>query len=153
MFLNNTVFILVDAVCRNEATNAGNRINLRITPDHSARIQNAVAADFRTVTYHRADFFATGFQRSTGLLDHDKGFITLDIAGNRACTHMSLITQNRISDIIVVRDLNGIKQNNIFQLHRVADNRIFAHDCTLPDKGAVSHFSPMINNTGRTNKG
>ena len=117
MFLNNTVFILVDAVCRNDAANAGNRINLRITPDYGARVQNAVAADFRTVTHHRADFFAAGFQRSTRLFDHDKGFITLDIAGDRACTHMGLISQNGISNIIVVRDLNGITQNNILQLH------------------------------------
>ena len=42
---------------------------------------------------------------------------------------MGLITEDRISDIVVVRDLDLIEQDHIFKLRRIS------HDRTLTDDG------------------
>ena len=50
-----------------------------------------------------------------------------------------------IANIIIMRHLNGIENNIIFQFCGIADNRTLSYDRTAADKCAVTDFCILIN--------
>ena len=57
---------------------------------------------------------------------------------------MSAVPQNGITDIIIVRYLNVIKQDDIFQLRGVAHHAVVAHQRAAPDKGALAQYDEQL---------
>ena len=53
---------------------------------------------------------------------------------------MGLITEDRISDIVVVRDLDLIEQDHIFKLRRISHDRALTDDGISADKCTVAHL-------------
>ena len=58
------------------------------------------------------------------------------------------MSEYRISDVVVMRDLYLIKQHYIFKLGRVSDNGIFTDDRISSDKGTVPYLGVLVNYTG-----
>ena len=59
-----------------------------------------------------------GFNAFFGGFNHNVSLVALDIGCYRACAHMRFISKNRVPDIVIMRSLNIVEKNNIFQLHR-----------------------------------
>ena len=51
----------------------------------------------------------------SGLFHHNQSLVAFHIAGNGTRPHMCLITQYRVSDIIIVRRLHIVEKHDIFQ--------------------------------------
>ena len=51
-----------------------------------------------------------------------------------------MITQNGIAYIIVVRCLDVIEKDDVFQFDRIADDAVGAYKCRAADKCAMPHF-------------
>ena len=58
---------------------------------------------------------------------------------------MRMAAQNRVPNVIVVGHLDPIKQDHIFQLHRIPHHSFFPHNRTSPDKCAVANLRVMVN--------
>ena len=66
---------------------------------------------------------------------------------------MALEAQDRVPYIIVVRGLNAVKEDDVFQFHRIAHHTARAHQGGAPDEGAVPDFRFRANDAGRAQKG
>lgn len=85
-----------------------------------ARIQDGTAAYFHAVSQHGAeflkaclDFFLSGF-------DYHEFFIGFHIGSDGACSHMSLVTQDGISHIVIMGHLHLVEKHHVFELCRVS---------------------------------
>ena len=59
---------------------------------------------------------------------------------------MGFITENRISYIIIMRNLYFIKQNNIFKFSRITYYSSLSYDSVATDKGTVANLCIRTNN-------
>ena len=72
---------------------------------------------------------------------------------------MRFVAKNRVTDVIVVRNLYFIKENNIFQLGGVSNDSAFADDgvsadkSTLADLRAFSDNAWAVDGSGRCDTG
>ena len=139
-----------DGSLRHKTADAAGRIDLRVPPDHGARIQYGVAADFHMVSQHGAEFFQTGLNVLFPGMHFDKRFVALHIACDGTGTHMAVVAENRVADIVVMRHLHMIEQNDILQFNGVADNTVRTDKRAAADKCTVAHFGIGPDNARRT---
>ena len=71
------------------------------------------------------------------------------IAGDGSGAHMGLVTQHRVTHIVIVGGLHIVKEDDIFKLAGVAHNGLFAHNGAAADEGAVAYLRLMVNDAGR----
>jgi len=119
-----------------------------VAADDGAGIQDTVAAHFHVVTQHGTEFFQPGFHFFLAVFYNDQGLIGFYIGGDGTGTHVGLIAQNAVAHIIEVGNLYIVKQNHIFQFHRVAYYTVFAHKSAAADIGTVPDFRIGSNDTG-----
>lgn len=61
-------------------------------------------------------------------------------------SHMGLVAENGIPDVIVMWYLYRVKNDIIFDLRGISDNRSFSNDCASADKCTVTDLGIFINN-------
>ena len=54
----------------------------------------------------------------------DKLFIGFYIGGDRTGAHVAVVTKDRVADIVIMRRLDMIKQDDVLQLHGIADDAV-----------------------------
>ena len=101
--------ILVNMIGRNKTANGRSRINVGETSDYGSGIQNGIAADFHIIAEHCAEFLQSGFDMFIFVFHNDQGFIAFNVTGYSACSHMGLVSEYGIADIIVMRNLNIVE--------------------------------------------
>ena len=58
---------------------------------------------------------------------------------------MGFVSKNRVADIVVMRNLYFIKENDIFQFGGVSNDSAFADDGVSADKGTLTDLSAFSN--------
>ena len=129
----------------NHSAYTGCRINLAVSSDHSSGVQHAVASDFDKIAERRTDFFTVRRDMLVTIFDYDQRLVALNIGSNRTCTHMGLISQYGISDIIKMRNLNTVEEHCVLQFAGVADNSVFSYKRIASDKGTLTYLRAVIN--------
>ena len=81
-------------------------------------------------------------------MDLDQLLVALNIAGNAACARMRLIAEDRVADIVVMRDLDIVKQDDIFQFRRIADNTVLADKRRTADERGVPDLGARTDDAG-----
>ena len=66
---------------------------------------------------------------------------------------MRVEAQNGIADIVVVRHLALIEQNDILKLTGISDNAALADQCLAANEGALTNFGVFIDDAGTGNVG
>ena len=66
---------------------------------------------------------------------------------------MCLESQDTVTDIIIMRHLYLIKENNIFKLGRISDNSTLSNDGISTDERTVTNLCLLINNGRSIDKG
>ena len=61
---------------------------------------------------------------------------------------MGLVAEDGVADIVEMRRLDVIKQDNVFQLAGVADDGVLAHDRIAAHKGALAQLGAVVNDAG-----
>ena len=59
---------------------------------------------------------------------------------------MALVSENAVSDIIVMRNLNIVEENDIFQFCAVADHTVIAYQRAATDKCTGTDFCFVTDN-------
>ena len=59
---------------------------------------------------------------------------------------MGPVTENRVSDIVVVGDLNRVEDNRVFNLGRVPDNTFVSDKGRTADKSRWANFGIFADN-------
>ena len=120
------ILVLKDVPGRNASANHGQRIHIGMAADNGAGIQNAVAANLGPVAKNGSHFAKAGRCILRPVMNHDIGAVGLNVGCNGAGAHVCMKAQNGIADIVVVRHLALIEQNNILKLAGISDNAALA---------------------------
>lgn len=66
---------------------------------------------------------------------------------------MGLIAEDGITDVVEVRRLDVVEQDDVFQLTGVADDGVFADDGIAADKRALAQLRTVVDDAGAGNIG
>ena len=86
-------------------------------------------------------------------MHHHKGFVAFHIGGDRARAHVGAVAQNAVPHVVVVRRLHIVKEDYVFQLHRVANHAVFPHQRRPTHKRAVPHLRARADDARRAQIG
>ena len=98
------------------------------------------------VSKHGAEFLQSGLNLLFSVLHHYQFFIGFHIGTDRSRAHMGLVTENRVSHIIVMWNLYAVEKNHILKLSGISHHGALPHDCVPADKGAVTDFRVLSDN-------
>ena len=89
-------------------------------------------------------FFQSGFDLFICAFDNNELLIGFYIGSNGTGTHMGFVSKNRVADIVVMRNLYFIKENDIFQFGGVSNDSAFADDGVSADKGTLDESQRLF---------
>lgn len=84
-------------------------------------------------------------------MNHDIFAIALQIGANAASTHVGMGAEDRVPNIVVMRNLNVVEQDAVFQLAGVADHAALTNDDVATEIGARTELSPTADDRRRFN--
>ena len=68
------------------------------------------------ITEHCAEFFNAGFYLFVIAINGNKRLVALEVRGNCTCACVRLIAQDTVADVVVVRNLNTVKEDRVLKL-------------------------------------
>lgn len=145
--LDDVVLVLVDGVCRDDASDAGSGVYDAVPAQDGARIEDRVAAYLHKIAQNGTHLSPSG-EYIGFCLYHHRGLVRLDVGCDRASAHVALVAQNGVAHVVVVGGLNFIEENGILQLCRVAYHAVGAHQSGAPDKGTVAYLGLRPDDAG-----
>ncbi len=95
-----------------------------MTANNCARVANRIAANFNIIAEHRTELLDASLNLLRPVMDDNKFFIGFHVTGDTPSSHMAVITEYTVANIVVVRGLYVIEQDHILQLHTVADDTV-----------------------------
>ena len=116
--------------------------------DDRAGIQHAVAAHLYEIAQHGTEFLQTRLNLLGSVLDYHQSLVGLDVGGQTARTHVRLVAQDAVADVVVVGSLDIVEENYVFQLHGVANNAVGTYQGAAPDEGTVAHLGAGADDAG-----
>ena len=129
------------AVFRNDSAYAGCWIYLRMSSDYSTRVSYGVASHVSIVSEHGTDLACACLDPLSAVLDDNILVISLYVRSNSACAHVSMISEDGVSYVVVVRSLNMVKQDYVLELSGVSDYAVSSYKSGSSDESALSYFS------------
>ena len=141
LFFYDLPTVLINAVFRNNPANTGSRIDIAVSADDCARIADRVASYFDMVSQHCAELLDAGLDVFITVMYYNEMLVRLDIGCDRSSSHMAVISEDRISDIVIVRCLDMVEEYDVLELDGIAHYTVSAYQSRTPDKSAVSDFS------------
>ena len=97
--------------------------------------------DLSVVNYSTAaDLYKTGDLRILTVLNNDRKLIALDVTCDGTCTHVGLISEDGVADIVIMRNLYAVEKNNVLQLGGVTDYAAFTDESGTTYERALTHF-------------
>lgn len=93
----------------------GEGVNAGAFANDSSRVEDRIAADFDMIAKHGSHFLQAGLDLFVFIFDDDQCLIAFDIGGDGSSPHMGAIAQNAVAYIVVMGDLDVIKEDDVFQ--------------------------------------
>lgn len=112
-----------------------------MTANDRTGIADRIAADFYIITKHGTELLNAGFHQLRPVVDDHKLLIALHVAGDGTSSHMAIVTEDAVTDVVVMRSLDMIEPDHVLQLDAVADNTVSADKGGTAVEGAVPHLS------------
>ena len=111
--------VLPDTILRNDTPYTGGRVNITVATNNCARIAYRIAANFDIIAEHRAEFLDAGLHLFRPVVDDYQLLIALHIAGDGTRSHMAVVAEDTVTDVIVMWGLYVIEQNHVLQFYRI----------------------------------
>ena len=141
-------FVFINVVGGDTASHHGKGIEIRVSADDGARIENAVASDIRPVAEHGADLAKARLHVLPAAVNNDILLIGLHIGGDGSGAHVRVEAQNAVADIVVMRDFYLVEKHHILELCGISDSGAISDDRASADKCALSDSCIFINDAG-----
>lgn len=141
------ILVLVDGVGGNDAADAGGGVYDAVPAQDGARIEDRVAAYLHKIAQNGAHLSPSG-EYIGFCLYHHRGLVRLDVGCDRAGAHVALVAQDGVAHIVVVRGLDVVEEDHVFQLHRIAHYTVGSHQSGTPDEGAVAYLGLRTDDAG-----
>ena len=93
------------------------------------------------VAEHGAELLDACLDLFCSVMDHNELFVGLHIGCDGTGTHVAVMTEDRISHIVIVRSLDIIEKYDILQLYGVSYHALAADKSRASYECAVSDFS------------
>ena len=127
---------------------AGDGIDVGVPAHHRAGVEDGVAPHLHPVPQDGAELLPAGLQAAVPVLHHHQGLVGLDIGGDGPRTHVAAVAQDGVPYIVVVGDLDLVKEDDVLELHGVAHHAAGPHQGGAPDKGPVAHLGLRPDDAG-----
>jgi hypothetical protein len=137
----NLGLIFCDVVVGQDAAPEDVWIDHRATSDDAARIQHGIAADFRVVAEHGAEFAQAGVEGFAILLHDDVALKEFDVGNFYTCAEVGFVAENGIADVIEMRRAGVVEEDRIFNLARIAHDAAVAKDDVFAEIGVVADLA------------
>ena len=66
---------------------------------------------------------------------------------------MRLVAEDAVAHVVIMRGLDVVEEDDVFQLHGVADDGVLADDGAAADKGTVADLRAVVDNAGSAEPG
>lgn len=140
MFGDDAAGGLEDGGRRDDAADAGARIDRGVAAYDGAGIEYGIAAYLSVVSYHCSHFPAVGID-VVFPVDDDVGVIGLDVGGYGTGSEVGVVAQDAVAGIVEVTQLHVVEHDQVLDLNSAAysavgtDECSVAYHCTMEDVG------------------
>ena len=138
----------MDGILVNDSPYAAGGIDVGMSADHGAGIQHGVAAYFYIVAQHGADLFDAGLDLLFAVLYDHESLVGLDVGSDGACSHVAIVSEDGIANIVIVRCLNVIEEDDVLELDGVTHYAVCTNQSGASDEGTVADFRVRSNDAG-----
>ena len=121
-----------------------------MSADDRAGVHDGVAADFDIVADHGTELFDAGLDVFIAVVDDDQLLVGLDVRRDGAGSGVGVIPEDGVADIVVVRGLDVVEQDDVLQFAGVADDAVGTDECGAADECAVANFGLGPDDAGRS---
>ena len=110
-----------------------------VPPHEGTGAENAVATDLGMVADEGTEFPEAGGDGALGCVDGHGRLVEAHIRENDACTEVGLVAEDRVADIVEVRNLGLVEDEAVFKFrgipgyNSVAEDHIFADVTPIPN--------------------
>ena len=130
----------MDGILVDDSPYAAGGIDVGMSADHGAGIQHGVAAYFYIVAQHGADLFDAGLDLLFAVLYDHESLVGLDVGSDGACSHVAIVSEDGVANIVIVRCLNVIEEDDVLEFNRVTYYTVCANQSGASDEGAMAYF-------------
>jgi hypothetical protein len=117
----------MDGILVYHTSDAAGGIDVGVAADHRAGVQHGVAAYFNVVAQHCAYLLDASLDLLVSVLYDHQGLVGFHVGSDGAGSHMAVIAEDGIAYVVIVRSLDVIKKNDVFELHGVSYNAVSAY--------------------------
>jgi len=114
-----------------------------IPPDERPGAENAVATDLGMVADEGAEFAEASGDRALGCEDGHGRLVEAHIRKNDASAEVGLVAENRVADIVKVRDLSLVENEAVFKFRGIPGYDSIAEDHVFPDVAPIPNFAVL----------
>ena len=105
------------------------------------------------IPQHSTHFLQTSGNIFPLSMYYHQRFVALHVGSNGSGTHVALIAQDAVTNVVVVRGLHAIKEDHVFQLDRIAHHAVLPHQGCATNECAVPHLGSCADDAGSTQVG
>ena len=106
-------------------------------------IKDGITSYLYVISEHSAELTKSCLIRSSLTLNNNILTVSLDIGCDGTGTEVSLISENGITNVVIVRNLNLVKEDNVLKLCGVTNCSTFADNSALSDECTLSYLSTL----------
>ena len=114
-----------------------------IPPDEGPGAENAVATNLRMVADEGAEFAKAGGDNALRCVDGDRRFIEAHIRENDSCSEVGLVAEDRVADVIEVRNLGLVEDEAVFKFRGIPGHDSVAKDHIFADVTSVPNLAVL----------
>jgi len=114
-----------------------------VTPDEGTGAENAVAADLGMVADEGAKFAKAGGDGTFGCVDGHGRLVEAHIRENDARAEVSLVAEDRVADIIEMRNLGLVEDEAVFKFRGISSHDTIAEDDIFADVTPIPNLTVL----------
>ncbi len=118
-------------------------IDYAVASDEGPRAENAVAADLGVVADESAEFSEAGGDGALGCVDGHWCLVEAHIRENDARAEVGLVAENRVADIVEVRNLGLVEDEAVFKFRGISCHDSVAEDHIFADVTPISNLTVL----------
>ena len=138
----------MDGILVDDSPYAAGGIDVGMSADHGAGIQHGVAAYFYIVTQHGTDLLDAGLDLLFAILYDYQSLVGLDVGSDGSSSHVAVISENGVANIVIVRCLNVIEEDDVLEFDGVTYHAVCANQSGASDEGTVADFRVRSDDAG-----
>ena len=114
-----------------------------VPPDEGPRAENAVTTDLGMVSDEGAEFPEASGDGALGCVDGHGRLVEAHIRENDARAEVGLVAEDRVADIVEVRNLCLVEDEAIFKFRGIPGHDSIAEDHIFPDVTPIPNFAVL----------